>query len=482
MLASARPRSVLLLLPLLACGSEGDATTGTGTDTGANSTTDPGTAAPDPTTGPALPGDSTTGPATTGPGTTGPATTEDSTTGEPFAPTLLLPRASILPAELAVLANDQDAQSMAVAAYYLERRKIPAQNLITLSFPPGDVLAADVFAGLKGQIDAALGPEIQAIAVAWTGPYRVDCQSLVSALALGHDPALYCSVPCAATAASGFFDSPSTRPYTDHGLRPAMHLAGVDIDAVRALIDRGVASDGAHPTGVGYFVRTTDAARSVRWESFLATVQQWSHPGGLAMQYLDNSAGAGLDYLEDARDVLFYFTGLASVPAIDSNTFVPGAVADHLTSYGGQICQSGQMSLCRWLEAGATGSYGTAVEPCNYTTKFPETSVFVPHYFRGETLIEAYWKSVAWPGEGVFAGEPLARPWGGAEVEYDPAEQLLTFRSTQFVPGLEYAIESGPTDQGPWTSHSSFVVAQHERAEIVIPGASAAFYRVLPPA
>jgi xylose isomerase len=27
-------------------------------------------------------------------------------------------------------------------------------------------------------------------------------------------------------------------------------------------------------------------------------------------------------------------------------------------------------------------------------------------------LIEAYWKSVAWPGQGLFVGEPLARPWG----------------------------------------------------------------------
>ena len=29
----------------------------------------------------------------------------------------------------------------------------------------------------------------------------------------------------------------------------------------------------------------------------------------------------------------------------------------------------------------------------------------------GDTLIEAYWKSVQQPGEGIFIGEPLARPW-----------------------------------------------------------------------
>jgi hypothetical protein len=33
------------------------------------------------------------------------------------------------------------------------------------------------------------------------------------------------------------------------------------------------------------------------------------------------------------------------------------------------------------------------------------------HYLAGETLIESYWKSVAMPGQGIFIGEPLARPY-----------------------------------------------------------------------
>ena len=42
---------------------------------------------------------------------------------------------------------------------------------------------------------------------------------------------------------------------------------------------------------------------------------------------------------------------------------MPGALADHLTSSGGMLTDSGQMSALRWLEAGATGSYGTVIEP-----------------------------------------------------------------------------------------------------------------------
>jgi hypothetical protein len=69
------------------------------------------------------------------------------------------------------------------------------------------------------------------------------------------------------------------------------------------------------------------------------------------------------------------------------------------------------MSALRWLEAGASGSYGTVVEPCNFPAKFPDPGLALSAYRDGVTLIEAYWRSVAMPGQGVFIGEPLARPW-----------------------------------------------------------------------
>jgi uncharacterized protein (TIGR03790 family) len=472
-----RPRGATLLLALAACSPEsGDtaalpttSTTG-GASTSEPTTTDGGGAstAPDPST-------SSTG--TTADPSTG-VGGSSSTGGDPVAPQVLLPRASLQAAELAVLANDQDPQSMAVAAYYLEQRQIPQANLVVLSFPVGDALTAADFAGLKGQVDAAVGPDIEAFAVAWTKPYRVDCQSLVSALALGHDPGKYCSQPCSETAPTDYFDSNSLRPYTDHGLRPAMHLAGTSVDNVKAVIDRGVAADGTQPVGTGYFVRTTDPDRSVRFPYFMATVDQWNSPDLLKMEYRDLSAMPGADFLTGETDILFYFTGLASVPDIEKNTYLPGAVADHLTSYGGQICDSGQMSICRWLEAGATGSYGTAVEPCNYPAKFTDTAKFVAHYWRGETLLEAYWKSVHWPGEGVFIGEPLARPFAGATVEFDPGTLELTITTTQFAPGVTYSISTGPTDQGPWTEIGTFTPKTDARAAIKLQDATEPFYKI----
>lgn len=108
---------------------------------------------------------------------------------------------------------------------------------------------------------------------------------------------------------------------------------------------------------------------------------------------------------------MFYQTGLARVGKLETLRFLPGALADHLTSYGGDLLGSGQMSSLRWLEAGATASYGTVSEPCNHWQKFPHPQILLQHYLSGATAIEAYWRSVAWPAQGLFIGEPLARPY-----------------------------------------------------------------------
>jgi len=117
------------------------------------------------------------------------------------------------------------------------------------------------------------------------------------------------------------------------------------------------------------------------------------------------------DVLEGAKDIMIYETGMAEVAKLDTLGFVPGALADHLTSLGGDLLGDEQMSILRWLEAGATASYGTVSEPCNHWQKFPNPAVLLKHYVQGNSAIEAYWKSVAWPTQGVFIGEPLAAPY-----------------------------------------------------------------------
>jgi uncharacterized protein (TIGR03790 family) len=110
-------------------------------------------------------------------------------------------------------------------------------------------------------------------------------------------------------------------------------------------------------------------------------------------------------------DVLGYFTGARDVAELPLIHFRAGALADHLTSTGGVLQGGNQMSILSWIGQGATASYGSVSEPCNFLEKFPNLSVLFEHYTHGETALEAYWKSVAMPGQGLFIGEPLARPY-----------------------------------------------------------------------
>ncbi len=74
---------------------------------------------------------------------------------------------------------------------------------------------------------------------------------------------------------------------------------------------------------------------------------------------------------------------------LDTLTFMPGALADHLTSVGGDLYGNSQMSILKWLDMGATASFGTVSEPCNYWQKFPNPLVLLKWYVQGATALEA---------------------------------------------------------------------------------------------
>jgi uncharacterized protein (TIGR03790 family) len=305
--------------------------------------------------------------------------------------------------KLAVIVNDDEAHSVELADYYQRARGIPAKNMIHVRIPGSPAkLSGSEFAMLKQAIEAQLDPAIEAMVLVWTAPYAVECNSITAALTLGFDENL-CQNTCGHGKTSPVFDSNSRRIYSNLGLRLTMLLPTESLELGKALIDRGVASDASLPIGSAYFLKTSDVARSTRAIFFPKS--------GIVLQPSLKLVNRSADSIEGVQDVMFYFTGAVSVPKLETLQFLPGAVADHLTSTGGDLLGRGQMSSLRWLEAGATASYGTVSEPCNYPQKFPNPSVLLKHYLAGETIIEAYWKSVAWPAQGVFIGEPLAAPY-----------------------------------------------------------------------
>jgi uncharacterized protein (TIGR03790 family) len=351
------------------------------------------------------------------------------------------PQPGLSAEQLGVIVNDDDPDSVAIAAYYREKRGIPAVNLIHVRFQPGrSALTREEFVNLKRQVDRKTPRAVQAYALTWAQPYRVDCMAITAAFAFGFDPA-FCASGCKPTRPSPYFNSGTARPFDTYKIRPAMSLAAASVAEAKRLIDRGVAADGSNPGGTAYLVSTTDRARNVRAAGYHALRAQMRSI--LPVEIVEANA------LENRTDVMFYFTGLTHVPSLERNRFLPGAIGDHLTSAGGELFGGSQMSSLAWLKAGATGSYGAVVEPCNFPAKFPVPALVMAHYLQGETLVEAYWKSVQMPGQGIFIGEPLARPFAG--VDHRTGIDGLTLSARLLTPGL-YEVQAAPSLMGPYRS------------------------------
>lgn len=380
---------------------------------------------------------------------------------------LVLPKHRLQADELAVIVNDADPLSVQIGNYYLQARHIPPQNLLHVRFDPGrSNMPASEFTPLRAAVVRDTPAHIQAYAITWIAPYRVDCMSFTSALTFGFDRGWCSSKRCAPTQHSPYYKYVGSTPMTSLGIRPSIAVAATSFDDARALIDRGIAADGTSPPGTAYLVSTTDRARNVRAAGYPAIEN--------LLQARIKVERVATNALRDRDDVLFYFTGVKQVAGLETLGFVPGAIADHLTSTGGQLSDSRQMSALRWLQAGATGSYGTVVEPCNLVGKFPNPGKLIDMYTRGRTLIEAYWRSVQQPGEGIFIGEPLAAPFDVLQVTMK--DGWLHLSTPVLLPG-RYTLQHAESADGPWHQVARFDV-DWQANDFMLPHAGAGNYRI----
>ncbi len=314
----------------------------------------------------------------------------------------------IRPADMGLVINTQDPYSVAVGAYYAERRGLAEQQILRVKLPVQARLSPEELATLKKNIDDHFGFRAQALALAWVAPYAVNCNSLNGALAMGYDASL-CENTCKPSRASPYANARTGRPFSSLRFRPSMHLAAPTLDQAKALIDRGLKADGslAGVEGVAadaLLLYTDDRARSVR--SMLYP------PDGTVL--LNRVALRQVQGLQNAKSerLLALTVGAASWERLPELAWLPGALADHLTSFGGDLLgEHGQAKAWDWITAGATASHGAVSEPCNHLQKFPNPVWLLGHYAQGSTAIEAYWKSVPWPQQSVFIGDPLAAPF-----------------------------------------------------------------------
>jgi uncharacterized protein (TIGR03790 family) len=324
-----------------------------------------------------------------------------------------------------VVVDPNSSDSLALGNYYCERRHVPPQNVVRLegwhggntTWTRGQLQGALLGPMLTQIANRGLGGQIDFVVLSMDIPYVVteieSLNSTTSVLFYGFKSdtgpvtvPLSCSLPPFSFNSYAF----SEAIFRDH--RPdtgptysflTMMITASNLATAKYTVDQGVASDGTSPSAPIFLVESSGYG-SVRHVLFDDATFDAGVQGTVNLIPTSQESTGGLGKL------LGYQTGLTRL-TIPTDTFVPGAMADTLTSFGGQIFEpNDQTTLLSFLSAGATGSYGTVVEPCALTQKFPSPR----NYFfqaRGFSLAESYYQSLANPYQGLLVGEPLAAPF-----------------------------------------------------------------------
>ncbi len=328
-----------------------------------------------------------------------------------------------------VVVNQNSTNSVQLGNYYCKRRCVPPQNFLRINWTGGNTAwtRSDFETNLLNPLVAMLASrgltnQVDYVVLSMDIPYRVTdtngINSTTAALFYGFKtddctsdcPAGIpgCNLPDASSNAyagsEGIFrQTPPIAAGSNSWL--VTMITSSNLAQAQAIIDCGVDSDGTFPTQTVWLAKTSDLARNVRYVEFDNTIFDARVAGDFSVLRTNLDSPYGLTNLSG------YQTGLMQFNIL-SNAFVPGAIADSLTSYGGLLYEEsgGQTTLLAFMNAGACGSYGTVTEPCNWPQKFPSPQDYFYQY-RGFSLAECYYMSLANPYQGLIVGEPLAAPF-----------------------------------------------------------------------
>lgn len=326
-----------------------------------------------------------------------------------------------------VVVNQSSSNSVELGNYYCEKRQVPPQNVLRTTWTGGNDgwLETDfetvILNPLLSMISArGLTNQIDYVVVSMDFPYRITeatgYNSTTADLFYGFKPddpppgpglPASCSLPAVSdssyAASEGIFRYSRPVTATTNSFL-AMMITSTSLDAAKAVVDHGLASDGTFPTQTVILGESSDPFRNLRYLNFDDAIFSVRLRTNYSILQTNLDSPLGLS------NMLGYLNGHYQF-AISPNAFVPGAMADSLTSYGGVIFGvNDHTTLLAFINASASGSYGTVVEPCNYLEKFPAPQNYF-YQARGFGLAECYYQSLANPYQGLLVGEPLAAPF-----------------------------------------------------------------------
>lgn len=249
---------------------------------------------------------------------------------------------------------------------------------------------------------------------------------------------------------NGYLNSDRTqgnRYFLSTVLAATRRYGNTEREAVRQL-SQSMKADESYPTGTFYFSETDDIRNTTRQPNYRYAIDALKRLGH-NVKVIDTPLPVG------QRDVLGLTTGAASFNwTATGSKFVPGAIGDNLTSFGGRLSAPGQTKLSEFLRHNAAGASGTVVEPYALQAKFPHPLIHA-HYARGCTLAESYYQSLQSPFQQLIVGDALCQPFatrpkidvtgltagekvsGQIELKIDAAESLVPIgRLELYVDGV----------------------------------------------
>ena len=369
--------------------------------------------------------------------------------------------AALGPHEILLLANESSPLSIEIANRYARDRGVPPENVVRLALPDS-VRAAEAEITLEDFRGRILKPAREAVAarglgdriLAWVYsadfPVRVKTQPPMSlhgaTFTRGEVPSpgiiatgLYASVlfrgPVAPTGAMALSASLETLAGAlgERMPLPSMSLAycgtrGTDRATALRVLDDGRRAGDDWRSGTVHLVVGADIR---------ARCRQWQFPQAAAeLESLGMRVAVSSNFPAGASGVAGVMMGLAGPDPSKVRSYAPGAMGEHLTSFGANFHTAGQTKITAWLRAGASTSAGTVVEPYSIWTKFPHARFFA-HQARGCTLLECYAQSLMCPLQSFLVGDPLSAPGASGfkvRAEREDRAGRLAFRAATEPP------------------------------------------------
>ncbi len=316
-----------------------------------------------------------------------------------------------------VVINQNSSNSIALGNYYAERRQVPPENILRISWSGGNIswdgtqfqtnllqplLNAIASRGLSNQIQYVVLSMDIPYATSQSNVYNGTTSGLFYGLKTGGGLNAYMLTNSYSASEAAFSDA---MPAAAQGYSfLATMITDNSLAEAKRIVDQGVNSDSTFPIAPVVLAKTYDPLRRIRYTMFDNAMFNTRLRGNYSVIRKNANSMWG------ETNLLGYQTGLMTL-TVPTNVFAPGAMADSLTSYAGAIFgYNEQTSLLAFIHGGAAGSYGTVAEPTATTSKFPNPQNYF-YQSRGFSLAECYYQSLDIPYQGLIVGEPLATPF-----------------------------------------------------------------------